>query len=196
MKGFFIYISLVSGILFFSSTAIRAQKSEQKCWFDEAGFATGFCFVGEKLPEGGEYKPLLLLGQFTRKLGNPEKPRGFEFIVEPQFNPVSVNGSFREADFGMNLAIRFRQNLWKGADFYTQIGTGPHYITIRTSMQAHGYIFSDNLTAGFHQKIGNGYTLLTQLRFRHISNANLMKPNLGIDNFFVIFGISKSLSIH
>ncbi|HUR30281.1 MAG TPA: acyloxyacyl hydrolase, partial [Saprospiraceae bacterium] len=70
----------------------------------------------------------------------------------------------------------------------------PHYINTVTERQAQGFIFSDNLTFGLRKQLPsrkNNYELNIQYRFRHISNAGLSYPNKGINNGFLILGITK-----
>jgi hypothetical protein len=76
---------------------------------------------------------------------------------------------------------------------YAAIGSGPHYITVETDRQARGFIFSDNFELGSaynFERINTAFLL--KFRFRHISNAGLKEPNGGIDNFFVIAGLSAN----
>ena len=115
-------------------------------------------------------------------------------IIEPQFNPVFLDNKLKEAEFGVNVAFRYKYKLCDGLYFYAQLGSGPHFITIGTSQQAHGYIFSDNLAFGFSKSISKNIMLNAQARIRHISNANIMLPNRGMNNGLIVLGISKLIN--
>jgi hypothetical protein len=72
------------------------------------------------------------------------------------------------------------------------MGTGPHFISLRTSRQARGFIFSDNLELGLIYPVSNLHLdFNVKARYRHISNAGLEDPNVGIDNLFLVLGITK-----
>lgn len=159
------------------------------------GFHLGIPFIHENLREDRKYKPyqLLFYYNFTNLLKG--KKNDLYIYLEPQL--VWVHFSPKddyEWEFGSNLGLEYRWNVSGQTAITAAIGSGPHYITVETRQQRRGFIFSDNFTAGIHQKLGNsGLNLDLKLRFRHISNANLAKPNNGIDSWFVIAGITKEL---
>ena len=69
------------------------------------------------------------------------------------------------------------------------IGTGPHYLSLESDIQAKGFIFSDNFEVAFYQKLKSRLGFSIKMRFRHLSNAGLKEPNIGIDNFFLMLGV-------
>jgi len=164
----------------------------------EIGLSIAIPFIYEKMPEG-YYQPILLKGQFGWNLGRTEnianKTGHLIGYLEPQFNPVFVSGKLKDIEFGCNFGFRYEKELGDLDRLYWAIGTGPHFITVRTSMQARGYIFSDNFIMGWYHQMGDGpYQTNLQYRFRHISNAGFMKPNKGIDNSFVVLGVSRFIT--
>ncbi len=161
------------------------------------GFHLGIPIINETLKEGRKYKPyqLLFYYNFTNLLKG--KKNDLFIYLEPQLVWVHFSPKDKtEWEFGSNLGLEYRWNVSGQTAITAAIGSGPHYITVETKQQRRGFIFSDNFTAGLHQKLGkSGVNLDLKMRFRHISNANLAKPNIGIDSWFVIAGITKELKM-
>lgn len=182
---------LLYTLLFFAGIKATAQTARS------VGFHLGIPFIHETLKEGRKYKPYQLL--FYYNFTNLLKGRKNDLFVylEPQlvwvhFSPMDDY----EWEFGANLGLEYRWNVSTQTAITAAVGSGPHFITVETRQQRRGFIFSDNFTAGLHQKLGNsGMNLDLKWRFRHISNANLAKPNIGIDSWFVIAGITKELKM-
>ncbi len=176
-------------IFFFVAITVPAQTSPA------LGFHLGIPIIHETLKEGRQYKPyqLLFYYNFTNLLKG--KKNDLYVYLEPQL--VWVHFSPKddyEWEFGSNLGLEYRWNVFGQTAITAAIGSGPHFITVETRQQRRGFIFSDNFTAGLHQKLGDsGMNLDLKMRFRHISNANLAKPNIGIDSWFVIAGLTKDL---
>ena len=182
-------------ILVISLNSFNAKSQETpKQFFSEKGFKIGTSAYSIELPEGQNYKPLLLMGNFGWELTKKEKKGKWWVMFEPQINPVFLDNKPKELEFGINVAIRYKYKIGENSFFYSQLGSGPHFITISTDRQAHGYIFSDNLAIGLSNKISGNWNLDTEFRIRHISNANIMKPNRGMNNLFIIVGISKRIN--
>ena len=184
---FFIIILLI-----FFSQQTKSQET-QKPFFAEKGFNIGISTYSIVLPEGSHYRPLLLMGNFGIQLTHKEKKGKWWIMLEPQINPVFLDKQLKEAEFGINVAFRYKYQLAETFYFYGQLGSGPHFITIPTERQAHGFIFSDNLAFGLSKIMANNWMLNTEFRIRHISNANVMKPNRGMNNLFLIVGLSKQI---
>lgn len=147
----------------------------------------GYSIVDELLPEGYFYNPQTLLGSI-----DIWKRKYFSIYSELQFvhayNSVDMKTDF---EFGANLGLMFSMMVLKRLQVSAAIGSGPHYVTVQTTRQASGFIFSDNVEAGItyeHLRTKTSYNL--RVRFRHISNAGLKAPNGGIDNLFLVLGMS------
>jgi hypothetical protein len=182
-------------ILALSINSFNAQSQEiPKHFFSEKGFKIGVSVYSITLPEGQHYKPLLLMGNLGWELTKKEKKGKWGIMFEPQFNPVFLDNKLKELEFGINVAIRYKYKIGENSFFYSQLGSGPHFITIATDRQAHGFIFSDNLALGISKMLANNWMLNTEFRIRHISNANVMKPNRGMNNLFLVIGLSKQIS--
>ncbi len=157
------------------------------------GMHLGIPIANEKLAEGRRYKPyqLLLYYDFARLVKGDRHT--LSIYLEPQFVWVHFSPKDKkEWELGANLGFEYRLRVAGQTALTAAVGSGPHVITVETSQQVKGFIFSDNFTAGIRQPLGNtGVNLDLRCRFRHISNANLKKPNQGIDNWFLIAGITR-----
>ena len=180
--------AVIAGLILFFSLVCEAQKTTE--W----GAHLGIPFGHERLHEGLKYKPWQLL--LYHKLADlkPRKPGRFIMALEPQLVWVHFSPKAKkEWEAGANLVFEYRWPLGSQAMVYAAIGSGPPFISVHTTQQARGFIFSDNFTAGFSHRIGKGNTWLDlKCRFRHISNAGLKEPNLGIDSWFAIAGLRWS----
>ncbi len=178
-------------LFFFTCLAIPAQSQSGK----SVGVHLGIPFAHEKLSEGRQYKPFQLL--FYYNFTNLLKGRRNDLFIylEPQLVWVHFSPKTKkEVEFGANLGLEYRLNFSEKTAMVAAIGSGPHYVSVETKQQAKGFIFSDNFTLGLRQALGNsGTDLHLRCRFRHISNANLMKPNKGIDSWFVLLGATKAI---
>ncbi len=183
---------LLLSALFWSSNVLVAQESAFRKFLPTVGI--GYGVWNENLLDGGVYNPIILIGRSTVFQLSKQRGNGFSVYVESQLVAVSVR-EFRRRDyeFGGNLGFEYRTSLWLGSLFETSIGSGPHYITVVTRHQARGFIFSDNFEMALSQALPKGNAQLQlRFRYRHISNAGLQEPNLGIDNVFVFAGFAKS----
>lgn len=154
------------------------------------GLALGYSYVQEQLPEGYPYQPYLIMGRFTTYLSKSTRKGKLGMVVEPQVNPVSLGEGGGTMEFGLNAGLTYGWDIG-GSHLYGGICAGPHFTGVRTSLQARGFIFSDNFFAGLRSPVGKNLQLDLQARFRHISNAGIKLPNTGIDNFLVVVGLSK-----
>jgi len=190
---FFAVKLLIVIVLILIAFQVKSQETKNP-FFAEKGFNIGISAYSITLPEGNNYRPLLLMGNFGLQLTKKEKKAKWWIMFEPQFNPVFLDNKLKEAEFGINVAFRYKYQLAQGFYCYGQLGSGPHFITTSTDRQAHGFIFSDNLAVGISKSLTNNWILNTEFRIRHISNANFMTPNRGMNNIFLVFGISKRIS--
>jgi len=194
MKRHFKYILII--LLTLAITKTYAQDDNilnKESW----GFTFGLPVVSEFISEDVFYNPILIMGFYNYPLQQTNTKHNFSVGLEPQINPVFLDNNLEELEFGCNVGLYYLHLIGQKSVFYAGIGTGPHYITVSTAMQAHGFIFSDNFMAGTRIFISNKNEkplyLNLQFRFRHISNANLMTPNIGIDGFFALVGIVRDM---
>ena len=176
-------------LIIFCAIKCAAQSNKS------VGIHIGIPIIHENLADGYKYKPyqLLFYYNFANLLKN--KKSDLFIYLEPQLVWVWFSPDRKkEIEFGANLGLEYRYNFNEKTALIGAIGSGPHYITAETPNQVNGFIFSDNFTLGLKQTLSNSNTdLHFRTRFRHISNANLKKPNQGIDSWFLIVGATKHL---
>ncbi len=152
--------------------------------------AVGPSIIHEKLPEGYNYTPLFFTARFPVHHFKSVKKGHFKVFAEPQFVLNNPPSSFPTTyEFGANLGFQYWVPFTDKSALSISIGAGPHYLSLETSIQAKGFIFSDNFEIGYYQMIGKQLGLSIKPRFRHISNAGFLSPNIGIDNLFLMVGI-------
>ena len=159
------------------------------------GFLIGNSLVDEYLPEGYYYHPIKITYSYAIPILKikPQRKSNIYVHFEPQFNPVIITDAKNTFEFGINVGFLFHFKASEKGIFYGGIGSGPHYVSINTNLQAKGFNFSDNFIIGYRQllDINKPLELNIQTRFRHVSNDGLQKPNHGIDNLFIMIGLSK-----
>ena len=139
------------------------------------------------------------MAHFGKDIIRPQQlTHGQRFMIffEPQVNAVIVKkpgGNTHAAEFGLNTGLQYMLPLSRDFYVYTLISTGPHFITVHSDHQAHGFIFSDDMGAGAYIFLSKGIALNTGMRIRHMSNANTRMPNHGINTVSYFLGINFML---
>jgi len=183
-------------------TDTSSYKKKMHTWsIYEKGFSLGYGYGvnGENLPEG-IYSPLF----FIRKIAidfpvlnnRLEKHSKITLVFEPQINLVILRdrGPNRlEFELGLGIGIQYRYQIIKSLSAFTNLIVGPQYFTTHTLRQTTGLIFSDNLGAGITYLHQNHWALSGEFRIRHMSNANIVLPNYGINTNNILFSISRFL---
>lgn len=191
------FFNLKIALLFLFVFIVSKTKAQEFNYIQtkSSGFLIGTSYVDEHLPGGSNYHPIKLIYKYNFPLLKKNKNRKSNIFlqIEPQFNPVIVTNAKNAFEFGINVGFLYHKLTTDRSILFAGIGSGPHYISVETSLQSNGFIFSDNFIIGFRQLLNfkKPVELNIQTRFRHISNAGLQEPNLGIDNFFILIGLSK-----
>ncbi len=190
------YLKLVILFFLFSPLNILAQSPDFNYLNAKSyGFLTGTSFIDENLPGNHNYHPIQFIYKISKPLlkFNPERKSNISINFEPQFNPVFISNAKNSIEFGLNVGFLYERKISESSIIFGGIGSGPHYINVETSLQSKGFIFSDNFIIGLRQLLRENKRteFNVQIRFRHISNAGISEPNLGIDNFFIMFGLSR-----
>jgi len=160
-------------------------------FFSETSFLFG-AGTGS-LPEG-HYRPVLMMVNLGVDLGRylpALKRHAGRLLVfaEPQFNVVTSPEANFEA--GVGFGLRYVYPLGEGWSLFLMGSVGPHYISVVTEKQAQGFLFSDVLGGGFYFALPKKKGALNVgYRFRHLSNADIIVPNGGIDCHFIVAGYS------
>lgn len=182
-------------LVLFSIFRGNCQVHDQR--LKSVSFISGFGFHDNTATP---YKPLFLAANFDFRISRRQKNDSRSLITwysEPQFNLVFTR---RRTDFelGANFGFRHSFRLSPQFYFYQMIGTGPHFFSASETGQANGFIFSDNISAGFFKQVSRHKPVLINVKFqfRHMSNASIKWPNPGINNFNLLVGIIKIKPAH
>jgi len=157
----------------------------------ESGIILGY---GTGNIEGGHYEPLLLVWHigFRLKEFSSEQSQDHNnivtFYIESQINPV-VNPE-SDVEFGISAGLKYMHYLTNTVSAHLMASFGPHWITVNTESQAKGFVFSSTIGAGISVFVTDNSAVSLGFRARHLSNANLSKPNGGIETCFGTIGYS------
>jgi hypothetical protein len=116
-------------------------------------------------------------------------PGLMEFILEPFVSYVAEPNS--NAELGTNLLFKIGI-LPETSKFqpYLKGGIGVVYMTQHTREQGTQFNFNEYAGAGAHYFFKKNIALTAEYRYRHISNADIDKPNSGIDTHMGLIGLS------
>lgn len=169
----------ILGTLLFLDAGVNAQPSYGVQLI--RGAVTGYSKVDYR------YRPTILqFESFT-----PIR-RNLDFVVQRQLNVVRFeDAAIRQTawETGLNLGIVVHRELGKKLKIYALGSTGPHYVSNTPRRQADGFIFSDNFRTGILIPLSATFAFDLCTGIRHISNAGLKRPNKGVDNVLVGFGV-------
>lgn len=173
-------------------SGVHAQKDELRSRHVNQrtmGFMFQYGHYFYLLPEGNTYRPLLLGGTIHLPVSEAKKrfAYGVDFVPHVGFS-VTDKLNF---EFGMNLYLNANLAISRNSLLSFNVGAGPHYIDMITRRQINGFIFSTNFLAAYkyrYQYENNFYEIAFFSGLRHISNAQLKTPNIGINN--LIFGLT------
>ena len=96
-------------------------------------------------------------------------------------------------EYTLHLGLVYRRYLDFNSSVYATLNTGPMYIDIETERLKKGFAFSDVLSVGYNYRIKK-LSFDAKFMFRHASNANLQKPNYGLNSSGFEFGAYYELN--
>jgi lipid A 3-O-deacylase len=182
-------------ILFAAAIPVAAEekgdgKRGKGSWITEAGFISGY---GNASLDEGVYRTLLMVGHvgkditpFIRAL---QDQRGtLSFFLEPQFNYVLKPAG--DIEFGMGIGVQYAFPVTERISPYILVVTGPQDISVDSITQSNGFNFSSAIGAGIYLSVTKNIALNLGYRYRHISNADIKKPNEGINSQIGLAGLS------
>ncbi|MBD0374747.1 MAG: acyloxyacyl hydrolase [Flavisolibacter sp.] len=205
--SFFIRLFLISFLPLVSFFSFSQQPIHPtiKAYRQQLGFMVAKSVrSGYKRPATYVYEPTLFQLEWQRPLSKKDKRIKLDYVLQPQVNVARYKDSLRyrtpeefakswEAGININLLLHtvlfYNAQAGKGAELYLQGGSGPHYIHASPSRQAKGFIFSDHILLGFRAAVTQHLLFDVRGGLRHLSNASLKQPNLGLDNVIVGAGI-------
>jgi hypothetical protein len=201
-----LYISLLLILLSITAQS-QAQDSlvmlqkPKKLASCEQGFLVGYGYGIDTFNiTEGNYRPIFLM--YRTALYSPrvkvDENRKLKFRIysEYQFNPVMVYKNGHNTwtyDCGISNGLQVLYTVVPKIQLYALIGSGIHYADVKTERQTRGFLFSDNMDAGFYYYLSKEWALNFSFRIRHMSNAQLWMPNHGINTSNFLIGMSKIL---
>ncbi|MCM8760098.1 MAG: acyloxyacyl hydrolase [Candidatus Omnitrophica bacterium] len=115
--------------------------------------------------------------------------KNFQFQLEPFASLVSspdVN-----AEVGLVFFIKYTFPLKFPVKPYVRGGSGIIFITQETEEQSTQFNFASQSGYGLSVDIGRDRYLVIEYRNRHVSNADIKKPNSGIDSYIWLLGFGS-----
>lgn len=178
----------------------------KKPFFVEKGFITGFGagFNASQVPEGN-YQIWYLQAKFSHEISRKKRNKNNNATIfgralltfEPQINPVFIvfnkNKDFKnEIEFGLSVGLQQSFIINNTFEAYIMGSIAPFFTSVRTTRQAQGFIFADNIGLGTYIYLQKDKKLALNIgfRLRHLSNANTRLPNFGINTRNYLIGIS------
>jgi hypothetical protein len=121
----------------------------------------------------------------------------FYFIEPNQINYLEKRAEFTKSklitEYILINQFVMHKKISGSFNIYTFIGVGSMYISKRTERLAKGFAFAENIGLGFSVKIAKNIYFDLRGRLRHLSNAELQKPNSGINIASLETGLSFNL---
>ncbi|MDX9745682.1 MAG: acyloxyacyl hydrolase [Syntrophales bacterium] len=188
-------LSIIALFVFFGGMTATAEENSvsppvKNRLFAESALITGF---GSGTINEGHYQTVLLIWHLginmDRVFPSLKSHKGnLTFYIEPQINPVVEPES--DFEFGIGLGFQYRYPVTEKLSAYLLGSVGPHYISVVTDKQENGFIFSEMVGGGIYYNLNKRSAINVGYRFRHMSNADIDKPNAGIESHFGVIGYS------
>jgi hypothetical protein len=116
-------------------------------------------------------------------------PGLLQFQIEPAFSYVTQPNKNMEAAAVFALKAGLFPETWR-LQPYVKAAIGGIYMTQHSPIQSTQLNFCEYAGAGAHYFIGPANALSLELRYRHVSNAGLKKPNRGISGYITLIGLA------
>lgn len=165
----------------------------------DVGIATawGYALNGRSIPEG-TYRLAYFQGVVRLQILPSARRKGiFQAVywgAEPQYNLVWVADQQQDFELGVHFFLQPTFRLSERYEAFFILGIGPHYFSTQTVSQARGFIFAESMGLGGNAKVSRKGSIFASFRIRHLSNANMRMPNLGINTLNFHFGYIQSIS--
>ncbi|MDD4938986.1 MAG: acyloxyacyl hydrolase [Candidatus Omnitrophica bacterium] len=187
----FFSILILAGSLL-SAEALAQEESQKN--FEGVEFLTGFGWGKLKLQGDYHVYPLVVdfdfnLKPMIKKLNLSPRPL-WQFQIEPFISYVDRPSSDLETGLSFMLKIGVLPQTSRFQPFLIG-GAGLIYITEHTYEEAGEFNFIEQAGIGLHYFFTHDTAFTVQGRYRHLSNADTGYPNRGINNQFILTGISK-----
>ncbi len=183
----------LGGIFFISGGAFPQEAAGGLgLGLQEVGFFTGYGKGDLERQKTLEFIPLgVRFGFDLRPLGKKLgwEPKGLlELVCEPHFGyNLQPNDTM---EFGLAFFLKYGFPLTEKLYPFIEVGTGPYYMTWSTDSQSTQFNFDSQGGLGLLYFLGSHWVVNTSFRYRHVSNADIKKPNGGIQSLVYLIGFS------
>lgn len=201
---------IVSFFLLFFVKGFSQDKNTTKDIL-RVGFIYGFSSQNTYIKQDSDYKYNNEIFKLSTHINLLKKNKhSWEFLMEPSYykseheainywhkfftdsqNPNELRNEFMRLkpinEYALNLGILYRYFLKPNFSLYALGNVGPMYIDTETERLKKGFAFSDIFAVGSNYKI-NKISIDFKCFIRHVSNANLIYPNFGINAVGFEFG--------
>ncbi|WP_445712883.1 acyloxyacyl hydrolase [Flavobacterium sp.] len=205
MKLKFIYIFC---LLFFGFG--YSQDSIPKYKWLRTGLVFGYASQNTFINQDSDYTYETKCIKFSNHFNiSKKRKQSWEILIEPSYyrskhqllnywfiSHTVENGDELRAKFMplksmneyvLNVGVVYRRYLNLNSSVFATLNSGPMYIDTDTERLKKGFAFSDILTFGYNYRLKN-VSFDTKCVFRHVSNADLQKPNFGLNSVGFEFG--------
>lgn len=195
---YFLFIHLFLAVFAYSQDSIPKFK-----WL-RSGIVVGYASQNTFIKQESDYTYESKIVKFSNHFNwAKSKKHSWELLVEPSYylskhqminywfishtveNGDALRKEFMQLktinEYVLNLGLVYRRYLNLKSSIYTTLNTGPMYIDTDTERLKKGFAFSDILSVGYNYKMEN-LSFDAKFMFRHASNANLQKPNYGLNS--------------
>lgn len=160
-------------------------------------FCTIFCFAEDfktdyfigysyaKIQNPRNYETFTFLADFTKPIKNS---KNFFYQIEPSIAYVKSPSDNFEIGISCFLLYRFSESNFQP---YFKIGTGIIYLSTDFIEQSTHFNFASSIALGFKFNL-NKFSIYTEGRLRHVSNAGIKEPNEGINSKIFLIGIGHN----
>lgn len=193
MRLFLIFVFIAVAVAALGVKPCLAKEGGSK-FFQGIEILSGWGQALLKAQQDYHFIPLIVNFDFNLKELNQDLKSRFDRLLEFQIEPI------------FSLVLQPNQNVEAGNSFalkvgvlpetyefqpYLKAGIGGIYTTQHIPEQATQLNFCEYLGLGFHYFFEKDTALTFEIRYRHISNADIKKPNKGISGYISLFGITR-----
>ncbi|CAM4417326.1 acyloxyacyl hydrolase [Flavobacterium terrigena] len=195
---YLIIISLLFSVFAYSQDTISKFK-----WL-RTGVVIGYASQNTFIKQESDYTYENQIVKFTNHFNwSKKRKHSWEILVEPSYyqskhqminywfiSHTEENGDELRAkymrlktinEYALHLGLVYRRYFNLNSSIFATLNTGPMYIDTDTERLKKGFAFSDVLSVGYNYRIKK-LSFDAKFMFRHASNANLQKPNYGLNS--------------
>lgn len=194
----------------FFSISISAQEILPKFKWLRSGIVVGIASQNNLIKQEWDYTYETKIIKFSNHFSwSKKRKHSWEILIEPSYyrsnhqminywfiSHTVPNGDALRAkymqpktinEYALNAGIIYRRFLNAQASVFATLNSGPMYIDTDTERLKKGFAFSDIISIGYNYK-WKKISFDAKFMFRHASNANLQKPNYGLNAAGFEFG--------